>query len=147
MRTLPRQCPRPSPALNPTHLGTRAQSRDPVSLTTPNAFWGYIHSSSCSELVCFKDEDACFKNYNSLFLPLEAIFLLTMFSVLGTNLEMHSVHCQGEWKKKIWKIFCFISLLMILTNKAPPPSEDGGRIGNSHPFRSKNKYLLMIWII
>lgn len=41
-------------------------------------------------------------------------------------------------------------LLYILvdnTNKARPPSEGGGRLGNSHPFRAKNKYLLMIWTI
>lgn len=54
---------------------------------------------------------------------------------------------EGKKKKKTWMIFCFISLLITLTNKAPLPSEDGGRIGNSHPFRAKNKYLLMIWIV
>lgn len=33
------------------------------------------------------------------------------------------------------------------TNKALLLSKDGGRIGNSHPFKSKNKCLLMIWTI
>ena len=101
---------------------------------------------SCSKLMCFEDSHERFKDYNLLFILIEAIFLLTMFPFWGP-IQKCSQSAVGVDGKKVWKMFCFISLWIILTNKAPPPSEDGGRIGNSHPSRAKNKHLLTIWTI
>lgn len=70
---------------------------------------------SCSELMYFEESHECFKDYNSLFIPIEVIFLFAMFPYLRSNSEMLLVNCQCRWRKKIWKIFCFISLLIIQT--------------------------------
>lgn len=62
---------------------------------------------------------------------------------------MLSVNCQCRWKEKKKTNLDDLLLYILVdnTHKQGSTAFSGGRIGNSHPFRAKNKYLLMIWIV